>query len=635
MNKWNFPSAERISINGFNNIGEEFKDNPLPALAKEICQNSLDTKFIKEYSNGGKTIKVTFDEFWIDSKSIPGYEEFVEVFEKEYKFNNDFYKNDKEVPNFYKNGLEVLKSERIRCLRIADYNTTGLIGSNEKQSSPWCNLTKNAGVSDKPEGSGGSKGKGKFASFICSSLYTVFYRTYAKDGLKASCGIARLSGYDLKDGTTALGEGYYESDEELFRIPELLNLEENYPRTEYGTDIYIIGFKDDTENWKKKIIASVIDNFFLAVFKNDLEIDICHGDYILNQSNIEDYMQDEEIKNYLSPETPYYYEILKNDKEDVITEQFSLFNENDLTEKLRVDDINDKYTSINTVAAVRYTGMKILDIKHLPRLGCYHGVLEMIGPKVNDYFRKLENATHNKWSASRSANPEEAQAMIDKLKSFVKDTIRKKLTATIKDEIDAEGMSELLPDDELFGDNNNEKQESLNDDVISKIEIRETPIKQNKDLKTKSDDGEDDLELDENGEIIKKKKPVHLGPEPGPHPNPNPRPEERYSKIKRRIVPSKMRMKNNEILFSTSIDEDIVKIELNISGDGYREKSNLTNVRVVKNNNPTNTDVKFDFIDNSIYLENVTAKDVYSIQYDMDNYENWTMEVDVYGNEQE
>ncbi len=630
MNRWNFPSAKRISINGFNNIGEEFKDNPIPALAKEICQNSLDTKFIKEYPNGDKTIKVTFDEFWIDSKSIPGYDEFVEVFEKEYEFNNDFYKNDKDVPNFYKSGIEVLRNNRIRCLRIADYNTTGLIGSNEKHSSPWCNLTKNAGVSDKPEGSGGSKGKGKFASFICSSLYTVFYSSYAKDGLKASCGIARLSGYDLDDGTTALGEGYYESDEELFRIPELLNLESNYPRNEYGTDIYIIGFKDDTKNWKKKIIASVIDNFFLAVFKDDLEIDICHGEYVLNQSNIEEYLQDEEIMTYLSHETPYYYEILNNEKEDIICEHFSLFSENDLVLKLRIDDKNDKYTSLNTVAAVRSTGMKILDIKHLPKLGCYHGVLEMIGPKINDYFRKLENATHNNWSESRSANPEEAKAMIDKLKGFVKETIKRKLTAIIKDEIDAEGMSELLPDDELFGDNNNEKEETINDEVVSKIEIRETPIKQNKNS-NKSDEGEDDVELDEYGEIIKDKKPVN--PSSEPHPNPNPRPEERYSKIKRAIIPSKLRMRNNTILFSSSVDEDIVKIELNISGEGYKEKVYLKNVKVIKNNNHNNTDVKYDFIDNSIYLENVTRKDFYLIEYDIDNYENWTMEVDIYGNE--
>lgn len=630
MCKWNFPSVERISINGFNNIGEEFKDNPIPALAKEICQNSLDTKFIKEYTNNEKTIKVAFNEFWIDSESIPGYEEFVEVFEKEYEFNNNFYKNDRDVPNFYKNGIEVLKNSKIRCLRIADYNTTGLTGSNEKHSSPWCNLTKNSGVSDKPEGSGGSKGKGKFASFICSSLYTVFYSTYARDGLKASCGIARLSGYDLEDGTTALGEGYYESDEELFRIPELLNLEDSYPRTEYGTDVYIIGFKDDTENWKKKIIASVIDNFFLSVFNDDLEIDICHGEYVLNHSNIEEYLQDEEIKKELSQGTSYYYEILKNEKNDVVSEQFSLFSENDLILKLRIDDKNDRYTS-NTVAVIRSTGMKILDIKYLPRLGCYHGILEMTGSKANDYFRKLENATHNNWSYFRK---KEAKVTIDKLYEFVRETIRKKLTSSIKDEIDAEGMSELLPDDELFGDNN-KKEESLNNELISKIEIKENLVKQNKNLKNKSNEGEDDIELDENGDILKKKKLTNSGLNPGPNPNPSPKTEEKYSKIKRRIVPSKLRMKNNQILFVSSMDEDIVKMELNILGEGYREKIILTNVRVIRNNNSVNSDIKYDFIDNSIYLEKVIAKDIYTIEYDMDNYENWTMEVEVYGDEQE
>ncbi|MEI3507532.1 MAG: hypothetical protein V8R01_00040 [Bacilli bacterium] len=54
-NKWFFPKAVGIGINGFNNIGEEFKDKPIISLAKEICQNSLDTKLIKDYEKKGRT----------------------------------------------------------------------------------------------------------------------------------------------------------------------------------------------------------------------------------------------------------------------------------------------------------------------------------------------------------------------------------------------------------------------------------------------------------------------------------------------------------------------------------------------------------------------------------------------------
>ena len=32
MKQWAFPSAEHIGIKGFNDIGEEFKDNPISHL---------------------------------------------------------------------------------------------------------------------------------------------------------------------------------------------------------------------------------------------------------------------------------------------------------------------------------------------------------------------------------------------------------------------------------------------------------------------------------------------------------------------------------------------------------------------------------------------------------------------------
>lgn len=174
MRNWYFPSAKGIGINGFNNIGEEFKDNPIQSLAKEICQNSLDTKLNPEYKSSEKKIKVVFNQFLMESKNFPGKEEFLKVLLNEYDYNDSYYINDKTVPNFYKNAIECLQSEKICCLRISDYNTTGLLGADKSSHSPWCDLTKNAGVSDKPEGSGGSKGKGNL-HLLYVHLYIQFF----------------------------------------------------------------------------------------------------------------------------------------------------------------------------------------------------------------------------------------------------------------------------------------------------------------------------------------------------------------------------------------------------------------------------------------------------------------------------
>lgn len=94
-------------------------------------------------------------------------------------------------------------------MRISDFNTTGLLGSAEEYNSPWTNLTKSSGASDKVGSQGGSFGIGKFAPFACSDLRTVFYSTKDKDGEKASQGVARLTSFKKSDEDTAQGIGFY------------------------------------------------------------------------------------------------------------------------------------------------------------------------------------------------------------------------------------------------------------------------------------------------------------------------------------------------------------------------------------------------------------------------------------------
>jgi len=56
-----------------------------------------------------------------------------------------------------------LEAPRINILKISDYSTIGLRGSDRIKGSDWANLIKAVGSSDKAGGAGGSFGIGKHA----------------------------------------------------------------------------------------------------------------------------------------------------------------------------------------------------------------------------------------------------------------------------------------------------------------------------------------------------------------------------------------------------------------------------------------------------------------------------------------
>lgn len=639
MKKWNFPSVMNIGIKGFNDIGEEFKDNPMFHLAKEICQNSLDTKVTDAYVDNGEPIKVEFKEFWMKPNDIPGNEngEFKKVIEEEYEFNKNYYKIDKTVPEFYKHALELLNSDTIRCLRISDMNTPGLIGSDKKSHTPWSDLTKNAGVTDKPEGSAGSKGKGKFASFICSDFYTVFYSTKSNDGLSAACGISRITGYEKKDGTITIGEGYYEDDNKP--LNNCLNLDSNFNREVFGTDVYVLGFKSTYENWKERMCASIIENFFVAIYKGDLVVNI-GNDYVINKSTLGELIDNQAISEYMLPDTKCYYSILTADESEILSKTESMFENEDIKLILKKDDVD--LNDINKVATVRLTGMKILDMNKLPRLGKYHGILFMKGLKVNDYFRKLENATHSNWSADRIQNTAEAEQKILALRSFVRRAINELMAGAVLEEVNATGVGETLPDeDEITNDNDANRNESIEDEVIKTIKITEKPPRKLKEEEKKNTEEETEevaLELDENGQIIKK-GPISIEPIPPvpgpPDPNPMPSEEHKYSELNKKVLPKKIRLiankDNYKLVLSLNDNEKTIKIDVDIYGESGTEKAKISKGKCYVASRLLKSTLPIEIKNNSIILKNLTSESVYNIEFSIESDGIWPLEVKVYG----
>lgn len=585
----------------------------------------------KNYSLRNKKTKIEFKEFYIDTKDIPGYEQFKKVIEEEYEFNNQFYKHDTTVPEFYENAKKILSQKQIRCLRISDFNTTGLTGDN------WENLTKNAGVSDKPEGSGGSKGKGKFASFICSDLYTVFYSTYTIENERYSCGVARLSGYAIDETTNTLGEGYYEKDRK--RIEACMDLDPQFNRAEYGTDIYIIGLKERFKDWEEKLIGSILDYFIFAIMKGELEVTV--NEYNINQKTVNVLIKDEKISKYVHEVTSHYYDVLieqcEEEKSKIEPIYGTIFEENDL--ELRIK--NGKNYN-NKVAAVRSTGMKIQDLMRLPSYGNYTGILYLKGEEVNEYFRKLENANHNKWSQDRSKNPEEAKRKIKELKDFVINSIKEKLLTEQLEELDAEGMGEFLPDEDEFVEN--EANESHKE--IEHIEIK--PVDFTKRKKEEEEIKEELATIQEEEEI----EEDDLNPEDEPWENEPEEPEDEpedetteevadepeeesdtFSSIHHKIAPTKIRRLATEkgyiFILAMPNDYEKVKIALKISGEEGNEKLNIQKAKVESKKlikSRLNTQVK----ENEIVIENMKKHEDYLLKVETEETENWAVEVSVY-----
>ena len=168
-------------------------------------------------------------------------------------------------------------------LRISDFNTIGLTGSAQDYNTPWQNLVKSSGVSDKGDGSGGSFGIGKSAPFACSSLRTVFYATRDKEGTEASQGIARLVSFAVKNRSAksgflkkeqdviTTGIGYYGEKQKNRAVPEWHSLDKNFFRKKIGTDVFVLGFMDQGD-WENEIIASALDDFLISIYRGYLVV---------------------------------------------------------------------------------------------------------------------------------------------------------------------------------------------------------------------------------------------------------------------------------------------------------------------------------------------------------------------------
>ena len=615
---WNFPNNNDGKISGISEAGiETFRGDLLKSLAKEICQNSLDA-----IAESKDKVLVEFELYELPFKNderIIGLKEY-------FKLAKEYWKENEKTIRILEKAEKNFERDRIRILRISDYNTTGLMGSDKKKNSTWNNLVKSSGVSDKTGSSGGSYGIGKSAPFACSDLRTVFYNTLDINGLKAFQGVANLVSFEKEKDKTTQGTGYYGNSEDNTAIRNMEYFG-SYVRKECGTDIYIVAFLDD-EEWEKKIIEAILENFLIAILKSNIEVKV--GKTLINRESLNSLM--EEHKDNILLTYNYYQVLLENDSKAM---EFSL----------RDLGIFKLYLAIKkdfkrSILISRSNGMKIFDKKGISSSIQFSGVCILEDEKINSYFREMETPQHNNWETDRHRNPKEAEKIKKEFFRMLKEKVLEKGKETITAEMDAVGMGEYLPDIQDVNTDSENKKENI-ENVKKKFEYNKvTTIEATNNSSIKAPDVEEQSyinELSEDGEIeadIPSEDYINTSDEKEGTGNRNLREGDKFENSKfSHITPSSIRIfkvsdsdeeNTYKMVFSLSKDTKNIIIAVSIAG----EQGNIP--VVIKNARKNNGEILKSRY-NKVEMEGLLKDTKYNILFSLNDSENYPVEVKIYG----
>ncbi len=476
--KWKFPSRNYGDLEGYANPGLQwFKDDPLKALAREVCQNSLDAIDDEE-----KPVSIVFMRSQEDTDSFPGISELENILQlcKKYACN---VKDDR-AQEFIAKAVKALRANKIEVLRISDFNTVGLQGAFDTESiTPWTSLVKSTAVSIKSDrkGSAGSYGIGKAAAFVNSVFQTVFYRTQDIDGVIAAQGVAKLMAFsdDSVQGEDPVrrSTGYYGDEQNNMPVQCIPQLDQIYERTETGTDLFIPGFQTEVSGnlyWTDHMVAEILENFLMSIYNGRLRVTIA-GDEISKES-LSRIIARQKSKNGKGIKNAYCFSrVLFSNKDKIADERKEFHGLGSLHLRiLYASEMNQK------ILVVRKSGMKIADISSLPKGLSYTGILELEGEELNSFFRAMENPQHNKWEPSRHNDPLLAREYKNEVESWVRDMIGSKLAEMAGDETEVD-VGDVFNTTIKTGEDtpepgNQEKEEKLLD-ITKSVDVSITPTK--------------------------------------------------------------------------------------------------------------------------------------------------------------
>lgn len=433
----NFPLTGGGCEIGPNDAGlETFKSDVELSLARECVQNSIDARHDKT-----RPVRVKFSVSHYDISSLPAMERLRDVVIPACRA---FQAGDHKAQTYCNAAEEMLARTEIPVMRISDENTIGLSGSDADRQGGWYALVMASGVSNKPGGSGGSFGIGKYAPLAASSLRTVFYGTRTVDGEVALQGVTEWWSHENSDGKITQGRGYIglvnEECDGLGRFCAVRN-EEVIPalfqREHPGTDVWVVGFDDENE-WQDWIVFYLLENFWLSVHEGIVEFDV---DGISITADTLDALLREYYEKEDSFDAWYQYWAFKSG--DRKQKTFPYLGEIDLYLL-----VHDREELPRKVSGLRKTGMLIEKRIEGQRSRCkrqYAGVLHCHNDAGNEILRSMEPPCHDEWIIARASSDDHRNDYQDMI-NWVREELLSLNPKATTDPVDIGGLAKLLPD---------------------------------------------------------------------------------------------------------------------------------------------------------------------------------------------
>lgn len=503
--KWRFASNNKGIVDGFNDPGiETFSANSIASMVREVIQNSVDQQV-----DDSRPVVVDFDFFQVTQDEIPGGRQLENIFDRCITAS----KGDPVATGFFQQAQKLMKG-KIDVLRISDHNTTGLVGAEtDDTKTPWHQLVKGRGSSNKNINSGGSFGIGKAAPLACSYFHTIFYASKV-DAIDSYVGVSRLlsfkekeSGFFGKEYTTT-GTGFYSSSDNMNAILKPFAMG-HFKRRDNGTDIYILALEKDKDLYGT-IRLAVLENFFVSIEFQKLIVHV--GQDTINRNSLAQYIAQLDDKKYAALKD--YYNLLIHRHDDPEENRVISLDADEYGKKYGIKDgectllLHQGEDLNQRVLMTRKTGMTLFPQSRLGNSISYTGILLIQGDTMNQIFKTMEMPAHDKWEPGRcKVNKTFYENAYTDLKQYLRKKIIENFGAPQQDIEAAYGMDEFFADAAGDGALNVElkerkpkakmiKRKARRRRTDREIKVKEPPEEGGLDDNPRTDDKKDDPKKD-------------------------------------------------------------------------------------------------------------------------------------------
>lgn len=553
--KWRFASNNKGVIDGFNDSGiETFSANSIASMVREVIQNSVDQQV-----DDSRPVVVDFDFFQVTQDEIPGGGQLSDIFDCCIEAS----KGDPVATKFFQQAQKLMKG-KIDVLRISDHNTTGLVGADtDDTKTPWHQLVKGRGSSNKNINSGGSFGIGKAAPLACSYFHTIFYASKVDD-VDSYVGVSRLLSFEAKESGffgkeyTTTGTGFYSASDNMNAILKPFAMG-SFRRKDNGTDIYILALEKDKDLYGT-IRLAVLENFFVSIEFQKLVVHV--GQDTLDRNSLAQYIAQLDDKKYAALKD--YYNLLIHRHDDPEDNRVIILDADEYGKKYGIKDgectllLRQGEDLNQRVLMTRKTSMTLFPQSRLGNSISYTGILLIQGDTMNQIFKAMEMPAHDKWEPGRcKVDKTFYENAYTDLRQYLRKKIIENFGAPQQDIEVAYGMDEFFADAARDGALDVELKERKPKAKMTKRKARRRRTDREIKVKEPPEDGD----LDEDPRKDDKKD----GPKKGGTTTKDPAKKKynfKFRAVKKRLIANNMMSGEYTLAFTIPISKSRIRLEV-------------------------------------------------------------------------